>query len=100
MAKNRTCFICGNKYDYCPTCDRDRLKPSWYALFCSNTCYEINKILSQNTVGKLSILEAQKELKNINFNKASIINELTKSHIEKIMNYKEKEVEKEKTDKK
>ena len=45
MAKNRTCFICGNKYDYCPTCDRDRLKPSWYALFCSDNCYKINNII-------------------------------------------------------
>ena len=100
MAKNRTCFICGDKYDYCPTCDRDRLKPSWYALFCSDNCYKINEILSANTAGKLSILDAQKELKKINFNKSSIKNELTKSHVERIMNYKEKMVEKEKNDKK
>ena len=98
MAKNRTCFVCGNKYDYCPTCDRDRLKPSWYALFCSESCHNVNNILSKNTLGKLSIAEAHKELKKIVFNKNSIKNDLTKSHIEKILSYKEKEVEKEKTD--
>ena len=90
MAKNRTCFICGNKYDYCPTCDRDKLKPSWYTLFCNESCYNINNILSKNTSGKLSISEANKELKKISFKKENIKNELTKSHIEKIMAYKEK----------
>ena len=83
MAKNRICLICGNKYDYCPTCDRDRLKPSWYTLFCSETCYDINNILSKNTAGKLSIAEANKELNKIVFNKNNIKNEITKSHIEK-----------------
>lgn len=100
MAKNRTCFICGNKYDYCPTCDRDRLKPSWYALFCNDNCYKINNILSANTAGKLSVLEAQVELKKINFEDSNIKNELTKSHIDKIMKHKEKTVDKEKVEKK
>lgn len=98
MAKNRTCFICGNKYDYCPTCDRDRLKPSWYTLFCSESCHAINNILSQNTAGNLSINEANKELKKIVFDENDFVNELTKSHIKKILSYKDKEIVKEKTD--
>ena len=89
MAHKRTCFICGNDYDYCPTCDRDRLKPSWYALFCCDSCHELNSVLSANTSGRLSLAEAQMKLKQLNFNKNEIKNDLTLSHIEKIMNYKE-----------
>ena len=96
MAKNRTCLICGEKYDYCPHCDRDRLKPMWYFVFCSKKCYELDDILSQNTAGNLSLAEANKKLKNVVFNKEDILNKDTKAHIEKIMAYKEKEGLKEK----
>lgn len=100
MAKTRTCLICGNKYEYCPNCDRDRLKPTWYFLFCSEKCHDLDYILSQNTAGNLSITEAQKELKKIVFNKEEILDEDVKSHIDKIMNYKEKKVSKEPTENK
>ena len=67
MAKNRTCFICGNKYDYCPSCERDKMKPSWYALFCGDVCDSINDILSANTAKKITDKDASKRLKEIDF---------------------------------
>lgn len=89
MAKNRTCFICGNKYDYCPSCERDKMKPSWYSLFCGDTCKEINNILSANTAKKLSDKEASEKIKNIDASKLSVKNDLIKSRIDELLKYKE-----------
>ena len=36
--KQRTCFCCGKAYHYCPHCDVDRDKPSWYFIFDSDNC--------------------------------------------------------------
>lgn len=90
MAKNRTCYLCGKTYDYCPSCDRDKSKPTWYFAFCSEKCHDLDYILSQNTAGKLSIVDTQDKLKKINFNKDDILIKDVKNHIEKIMSYKEK----------
>lgn len=89
MAKNRTCFICGNKYSYCPSCERDKMKPSWYSLFCGDICKEINSILSANTAKKMSDKEASEKIKNINASKMSIKNDLVKSRIDELLKYKE-----------
>lgn len=94
MAKNRTCYICRQRYAYCPNCERDKGKPFWYFTFCSERCRVLNDILSQNTSGHLSIADAQKELKKIEFKKEDILDEDVRNHIEKILNYKDKEVTK------
>lgn len=94
MAKNRTCYICRQRYAYCPNCERDKGKPFWYFAFCSERCRVLNDILSQNTSGHLSIADAQKELKKIEFKKEDILDEDVRNHIEKILNYKDKEVTK------
>ena len=66
MAKeNRTCFLCGNGYHYCPNCSADRDKPSWYNMFCSEECHEINHILCENNFKRLSDEDAGEQLKKI-----------------------------------
>ena len=55
MAKsNRVCFLCKNSYSYCPTCNADINKPSWYALWCGDVCKELNDILSAHTAKKIT----------------------------------------------
>lgn len=41
MGKQRTCFCCGKAYHYCPVCDGDKNKPSWYFIFDSDNCRKI-----------------------------------------------------------
>lgn len=60
--RNRICHVCGNEYSYCPNCDKDRLKPSWYALFCSDQCHEIDGILTDYNHGKTTASKARKAL--------------------------------------
>lgn len=89
MAKNRTCFVCGNKYDYCPSCERDKLKPSWYSLFCGDTCKELNDILSANTAKRMTDKEASDSLKSVDISKINIKNELVKNKINELLKYKD-----------
>lgn len=62
---NRKCFLCGNEYRYCPTCSEDRDKPSWYGMFCSEACKELNTILSENNFGRLSDEDASEKIKRM-----------------------------------
>lgn len=42
MRKNRKCICCETQYTYCPDCGGpDKLKPTWYAEFCSEDCKEL-----------------------------------------------------------
>ena len=78
----RKCLTCGGLYQYCSTCYKDRFKPAWYRVFCSQECKSINEIVSANTVGELSDLEAKHKLKELNlFGK-----EIQKKSMEDILN--------------
>lgn len=93
MAKaNRTCFICGNGYHYCPTCSEDRDKPSWYNMFCSEECKDINYILSENNFKRLSNEDAGELLKQIKMPKITI--EENRKRVEELLAIKRKPVKK------
>lgn len=66
MARNnRTCYFCGKEYSYCPNCPRDREKPAWYEMWCSETCKELDHILKENQFGRLQDEEAAEQIKSI-----------------------------------
>lgn len=90
MAKsNRQCFLCGKKYHYCPTCSPDINKPSWYAMWCSETCKNLDNILAAHTVGKITIEEAKKQVETLSLNDMEFADEAVKVHYEQIIQYKE-----------
>ena len=55
---NKTCVICSDKYSYCPSCGKDRNKPSWMASFCSENCKKIYDIVARYGMNKVDISEA------------------------------------------
>lgn len=61
----RKCLICGCLYNYCTTCRADRFKPAWYQIFCSEECKEIDEIISANSVGAISDIEAKHKLEEV-----------------------------------
>lgn len=63
MASNRKCVCCGEKYSYCPTCGRDRLKEAWYSTFCSETCKDLWQVLSEYSMGMLEKADAADKIK-------------------------------------
>lgn len=58
--KNRVCLTCGEKYSYCPNCNRKA--PSWMAEFHAENCKNIFQICTQYNVGLLNKEDAQEAL--------------------------------------
>ena len=36
--RTRECYLCGEKYEYCPTCSQDKMKPTWMVEFHKENC--------------------------------------------------------------
>ena len=65
MAKrDRKCYLCGEKYKYCPTCSQDRMKPTWMSEFHSESCKDIFDICTRYNMGLMSKAEAKEALSN------------------------------------
>lgn len=60
--KTRECYLCGEKYQYCPTCSQDRMKPSWMAEFHNENCKNIFDICTRFNMQLMSKAEAQAAL--------------------------------------
>ena len=45
--RTRECFLCGEKYNYCPTCSQDKTKPTWMAEFHDENCKDIFSICTR-----------------------------------------------------
>ena len=70
--RSRTCYICGESYQYCPTCSQDRTKPSWMAEFHSANCVKIFDIATRFNSKKLTKEEAKKAMEKCDLsNKAN-----------------------------
>ena len=41
---DRTCTICGNKYEYCATCSKFSHLPRWMDAYCSENCKDLYNI--------------------------------------------------------
>lgn len=83
---NRICYLCGQGYSYCPTCNDDIYKPSWYAMWCSEHCKDIDQTLASHTVGTLDIKEAKEKLLDLNLDFDNIeIKEDIRVHLNEIL---------------
>ena len=45
--RTRECLLCGEKYNYCPTCTQDKTKPAWMAEFHDDNCKSIFDICTR-----------------------------------------------------
>lgn len=64
MAAKRKCLCCNEKYSYCPNCNGpDRLKPTWYSSFCSETCKTLWETLSKYSMGFVDKKDAMATIK-------------------------------------
>lgn len=60
--RDRTCSVCQKRYQYCPTCTQDRMKPYWMLTYCSESCKDIWDICTQYNMKLLTKTEARKAL--------------------------------------
>ena len=61
-ARTRSCYLCGEKYNYCSTCSQDRFKPAWMADFHSESCKNIFQICTDFNLGIKTQSEAKAAL--------------------------------------
>ena len=62
----RKCICCTKKYDYCPSCGSDRLKPTWMSDFCSESCMKLWTIATKFNMKTINKDEAKAEIKALN----------------------------------
>lgn len=77
--RTRECYLCGTKYEYCPTCSQDKMKPSWMTEFHTANCKEIFNICTRFNMKMMSKEEAKEALEKCDLtNKSSF-----KSYVQK-----------------
>lgn len=60
--RTRECYLCGEVYNYCPTCSQDRMKPSWMAEFHDENCKNIFEICTRFNMQLMTKEEARQAL--------------------------------------
>lgn len=77
--RTRECYLCSQKYEYCPTCSQDRMKPAWMAEFHSENCKNIFDIATRFNMQLLTREEAKAAMEQCDLsNKANF-----KSYVQK-----------------
>lgn len=93
MAKDRKCIVCPDKhiYKYCSHCAGYKSKETWRYLYCSQNCRGIYNIATDFSKGKISELEAKKELEKYDLSDLEFFNSTIKNEIKEILSVTEKE---------
>lgn len=78
--RTRECYLCGEKYSYCPTCSQDKTKPTWMAEFHEVNCKTIFQTCTDFNMKLLTKDEAKKVLSDCNLsNKESFRSSVQKT---------------------
>ena len=65
--RERKCICCSTEYFYCPDCNgADRLKPAWYAEFCSEDCKDLWLTATKFNMGMVEKKEAKETILALN----------------------------------
>lgn len=91
IKNNKTCIICRENYSYCHSCRADANKPSWYAIFDGQNCFDIYEVCTAYRDGKIDIGEAYNRVSELDVSKLDNFVESTKNQIKEILNYKNTE---------
>lgn len=83
--KTRICAVCGNQYEYCPHCNRDKDKPTWMFCFHDQNCHDIYDVTSKYEDGQISANEAKELLSKLDLSKKDNFGTSYKNAISKIM---------------
>lgn len=60
--RTRECYLCGETYNYCPTCSQDKVKPTWMVEFHNENCKTIFDICTRFNMKLLTKDEAKEAL--------------------------------------
>lgn len=83
---NRTCLCCSDKYSYCPDCSRaDKLKPTWYSTFCSETCNDLWLTLTRYNMNRITKSEAKSIISSLELKPMDVYAQCVQRDYAKIM---------------
>lgn len=86
--KTRTCAVCRNQYQFCPVCNEDAEKPTWYFTFCSDNCHNLYKVMADFENELISDIEAKERLNKLDLSKRDNFGESYQKSFKKIMKSK------------
>ena len=82
--RNRECYLCGEKYSYCPTCSQDKNKPSWMSEFHSEGCKNIFQICTEFNLNLKTKSEAKAALEQYDLSNKEKFKSYIKRDLENI----------------
>lgn len=82
--KMRTCAVCHTNYEYCPHCDKDNDKPTWYFSFCSENCHDIYEVASKFESKQMDANTAKEKLDKLDLARLDNFGFSYKKSIERI----------------
>lgn len=83
--RDRQCMCCQAKYQYCPTCGQDRMKPTWMVQFCSETCKELWRTATRFNMNLIEKSEAKAIVEALELKEKSAYVECVQKDIDKIL---------------
>lgn len=95
---NRTCYCCGRKYYYCPSCNDDRRDPKIYTMWDSEVCKEIFSALTNESFKKITTLECKKRLVELGVDENTVLKDAIRNNVNRIMSCEEEVIEENKND--
>lgn len=84
MAKERTCLVCGKKYEYCPHCGQHNPHETWRFLFCSENCNKIDNVIASYRSKEISASEAKGKLSVLSVPQLSGVTDYIRPFLEQI----------------
>ena len=83
--RTRECYLCSEKYTYCPTCSQDKMKPTWMSEFHDENCKNIFDICTRFNMGMMDKKNAQEALNKCNLSDSPKFKDYVQKDIINIM---------------
>lgn len=78
---NRICYLCGDKYEYCPDCANHKNAPYYMQTFCSESCKTVFDTCTKFNMQKLTKEEAAATLAQCDLSRLESFKECAKRDI-------------------
>ena len=88
--KRRTCYLCGEKYEYCPDCVEFAHLPYFMQTFCSESCKTVFDTCTKHSMNILSKDEAAAILADCDLSKLDDFRKCAHDDVVEIMQEDEK----------
>lgn len=83
--RSRTCRVCGQSYEYCPTCSQDKYKPTWMVEFHESNCQQIWEICTRFNMELMSKEEAKEAILKCDLSKKETFVDFVQKDIANIL---------------